>query len=395
MTRPSAKHVIAAAIGLMTAISLGACTKDNPLFDPGAAPCEDGDSFVKQRFTLVDPELIDILVVVDNSPGMADEQQAFAAAIPSLIDSLNDANYDWRLAVTTTDMTDPGQRGALQLGLTGSQGCPETVPRVVTRQTPDARLVAACKMIQGEQGSDFEQGFAAMRAALDLAVNGVEPNASLLRDDARLVVIFLSDEDDCSGPFASGDADRCTWDAAGLNNVDDYIDFLLGVVKPAPLRGQPVLIIPVVGPRDPRAVEAPQRPTPVCSGVDNAQGGNRYRDLAAAAATELHADGRAWSICEHSFDDAIAEMFSDIIHVGADTLCAGRRMNGEVVDVRLLEDDSVNAAAIETLSSFGDFISLGAIENCDTGAVAVSTESHGADSSNVVEVRFCTDATVQ
>jgi hypothetical protein len=46
---------------------------------------------------------LDILVVLDNSGTMAGAQRLLAEAVPALIDGLDQASVDWRLAITTTD----------------------------------------------------------------------------------------------------------------------------------------------------------------------------------------------------------------------------------------------------------------------------------------------------
>src|SRR5207248_7519381 len=86
----------------------------------------------------------------------------------------------------------------------------------------------------GVDGSGKEQPFQAARLALSDRL--LDTNAGFLRDGARLAIIFLTDEDDCSdskAPFATTN-DSChqkaTKDASPpiLDTVDDFAAFLLG-----------------------------------------------------------------------------------------------------------------------------------------------------------------------
>jgi hypothetical protein len=60
---------------------------------------------------------IDLLLVVDNSQSMVEEQGNLAAAFDRLIAALQAGNTDWRVAVTTTETSYDAWRGALEGGL--------------------------------------------------------------------------------------------------------------------------------------------------------------------------------------------------------------------------------------------------------------------------------------
>jgi hypothetical protein len=59
---------------------------------------------------------IDLLLVVDNSCSMVDEQEHLALSFQDLIDALQSGESDWRVAVTTSEPTLPEYRGQLAGG---------------------------------------------------------------------------------------------------------------------------------------------------------------------------------------------------------------------------------------------------------------------------------------
>lgn len=63
----------------------------------------------------------------------------------------------------------------------------------------------ACMTLVGTRGSGIERGFEAASLALSAELAGAgRPNAGLVRPNARLGVLFVSDEDDCSGQVVEG-----------------------------------------------------------------------------------------------------------------------------------------------------------------------------------------------
>lgn len=117
-----------------------------------------------------------------------------------------------------------------------------------TTATPDPRLTALVQQFQqnvlvGSCGAGEEQHLESGLQALTLAVNGGQPGVTpgtFPRPDAKLVVVFLGDEDDCSSPssaplvmtgFTPG-ADSCVLDKRRppaeqrQHPVSRYADFL-------------------------------------------------------------------------------------------------------------------------------------------------------------------------
>lgn len=120
---------------------------------------------------------LDILVVVDNSPSMAEEQANLATRLEALLSSVDKS--DWRIAVTTTDPKDPCLVGIV------SKGDPDSEARFAT-------LVANV----GTRGTGLERPFLRVAEALECPM-APGSTASWLRGHSALAILILSDEDNC------------------------------------------------------------------------------------------------------------------------------------------------------------------------------------------------------
>lgn len=183
---------------------------------------------------------IDVLVVVDNSGSMAQEQANLAANFPQFISVIEQSGLDYRVAITTTGMdytysqaTLPGlppipssQTGGDNGAMLQPAGC--NLPRRWI-QAGDANpgMLFACAANVGTGGPSDEMPLAAMRAALeDRIADGT--NAGFRRDDALLAVVMLTDENDCSyeQPVTLGFAESLC--DAQQEPVANYVAFLDG-----------------------------------------------------------------------------------------------------------------------------------------------------------------------
>lgn len=180
--------------------------------------------------TPVRPAPVDILFVVDDSGSMADEQMRIAENFDAFLDRLSTVpGADYRIAVVSTDLdspngvrrgevtftwqttepyfvqgsnkNDPGEPGVCtDVGI--DHGCfrgPDPDRRIITSgMTRDEQLAAFRQNVQiGSCGSGTEQGLAAAVAALG-QTGGTGCNAGFLRQDANLVLVFVTDEEDAS-----------------------------------------------------------------------------------------------------------------------------------------------------------------------------------------------------
>ena len=168
---------------------------------------------------------IDLLFMVDNSPSMQLKQAELKTRFGSLlkiIDDLGTTNPAWyHIGVITSDLgagafnlgagqCKPGGMGGklVALGAAADASCqPPTGASFIdynqidkTNNLPSNDLAAtfSCMASVGDTGCGFEQPLEAVYQALH--AGGPAENAGFLRDDALLVVVFLTDEDDCSVP---------------------------------------------------------------------------------------------------------------------------------------------------------------------------------------------------
>lgn len=247
-----------------------------PIDDAGAEIVH--EQVVTDVFELEAPRKVDILLVVDNSTSMADEQATLAANFRAFVDILDDpsVDVDYRVAITTSEVESPGcsdatpENGALQLSpctqrldefvagdldlreVACSSACTldaaalELLPTTTgfddeprprpwlersggVQNLPASTSMAdalACFGPQGIRGCALEQPLEAMHLALDRMLDAGDPAYGFLRDDAILLIVFLTDEIDCShapqwadvfapgGSEALGSSSALCWNAA-------------------------------------------------------------------------------------------------------------------------------------------------------------------------------------
>ena len=168
-------------------------------------------------FTQPVEDRADVLFVVDNSTSMDEEQIALAANFDSFINWAINQDADFQIGVITT----------MASGTEYSQGDPprdieagELVAapgrdKILTKSTPDLTDAFAENVRVGTSSTaSTEQGFQAAQLALSPPkINSA--NAGFIRDDSRLYVIVVSDENDQS----DGD-------------LDYYLDFFSNIKGP-------------------------------------------------------------------------------------------------------------------------------------------------------------------
>jgi hypothetical protein len=156
---------------------------------------------------------VDVLFVVDNSGSMMEEQQNLGRNFAAFLQAAQMQAVDYQIGVTTTGIDpSPGGWSICPGGADGGEAgrlfpADNSAPRIITPATPNASAVFANNVNVGwchwnEQGLD-----AAYRALSTPLVNhGDDPrtamandgNLGFLRPDAKLAIVFLSDEEDYS-----------------------------------------------------------------------------------------------------------------------------------------------------------------------------------------------------
>lgn len=204
---------------------------------------------------LIEPPKLDILFVIDNSNSMREEQEAVARELTAFIDEIKSSGgvpTDFNIGVITTSvylngriggqpfiLNYPKQSGRLRpvptaLADGGLDLEPASAERLLIGTDPELISKFSRLVQQGTTGSGQETPFEAVRLALlsELITTPIANggNQEFLRDGARLLVVVLTDEDDCSEsvrpPTVSvGDnasiAD-CTVNEMQLTTVSEY-----------------------------------------------------------------------------------------------------------------------------------------------------------------------------
>ena len=145
---------------------------------------------------------VDFLWIVDNSGSMRQEQDAVMAAARSMVDELDRANLDWRLAVTTTD----GSGTIVGGGFTANGD--EFIQRVNV----------------GTSGSATEVGLTSGRRAITNLLPRALEDPAKLRFETPLVIVILSDEEDADIKRAGCRNNR----QCAEQNIGDFIEFYRG-----------------------------------------------------------------------------------------------------------------------------------------------------------------------
>ncbi len=178
------------------------------LVGKGVLKTDQTDEFIQQSEARVD-----VLFVVDNSGSMMDEQQNLGQNFSAFLIHAAAAGVDYHIAVTTTGLERSSGGWAVCPG--GAEGGENgrffpvdgSSPRVITPTTPAAESVFAHNTQVGVCHWN-EQGLEAMYRSLSdpLVFNLDDPrtpltndgNANFLRNDAKLAIIAITDEEDFS-----------------------------------------------------------------------------------------------------------------------------------------------------------------------------------------------------
>ena len=245
------------------------------------------DSAATDEFIQTSGQTVDVLVVIDNSGSMQEEQDNLRENFSSFISGAEQFDNDYQIGIVTTDTTNPEQSGRLQ-------GNP-----TVVRRGPNVEAQFEASTEVGTGGDGSEKGLEAARLALsdplafdtgvacqdnngcvepDICVEGIcgGYNRGFIRDNAVLEVIFLSDEDDASS-----------------GTLNFYVDFLKNIKG---FRNENLFHAhAIVGAENGRAAEC-------VSEHGSADAGRRYVDVATRTNGTIH------SICDDSFGRSLRDI---------------------------------------------------------------------------------------
>jgi hypothetical protein len=216
----------------VSALLLGGCAIENS-FVPGKG----SDTFFQE---VVDE--VDILFVVDDSASMAEEQLALADGFTTFVEELETANSNFHIGVISTSQdTDDPDRGIL-IG----------DPPFLTAE--DDYVAQFAERVQiGIGGSDKEKGLEAAWYALSPEML-VLHNIGFLRPQANLLVVVVSDEDDCTDDgFLDG---RDSTSCYQLRDLLTPVRELVARIYDAKNNGELVQVGAIIGPFDGSCADA-------------------------------------------------------------------------------------------------------------------------------------------
>ena len=179
---------------------------------------------------------IDILWVIDNSGSMATSQQQVATNVASFINKFKQTNFDYRIAVTTTEAyrslaTFTGDSSWSRFRNGNATGGASGFT-IIAPETPQLENVFDLNIKQGVTGSADERGFQSLEAAL----LNLDNQAEFPRAGALLAVIFLTDEEDFSWDGTAniqldGNGNPNSNTDARLHSHERYLDILDQVTR--------------------------------------------------------------------------------------------------------------------------------------------------------------------
>lgn len=174
-------------LAMSAVIGLSACDKGADSF----SLLSEEESF-KQASNYV-PKKMDILWVIDNSGSMQSSQQNLAENFQSFITRFASNNYDFHMAVTTTEAyeayyTNDNNLSRLSDGVATHSGV-----RIMSRDTPNLNTVFMSNIAQGVSGNGDERAFSSFEHTLSNPLN-----SDFRREGAFLAIILVSDEEDNS-----------------------------------------------------------------------------------------------------------------------------------------------------------------------------------------------------
>ena len=229
-------------------------TSDDSNGSEGDTDADDGESLDLPPY---DPDggsgsgcqRVDLLFVVDNSGSMADNQLELIQSFPGFIDGiqgeLGEKVDDYHVGVVTTDAYKHNEPGCTALGdLVTQTGGADSSGKPCgpyadggrhMSHNDDLAATFACAARVGTEGDGVEKHIDGIRGALSPA-NGC--NEGFIREDALLVLVIISDEDDTAAPLnpaSAGDPPEWFADvvaAKGGHEQNVSVVSLIGVPPP-------------------------------------------------------------------------------------------------------------------------------------------------------------------
>jgi hypothetical protein len=371
------------------------CKEGNEQFDPDPVAgdgCDEGREVAQLEESFEDPGMVDVLFVVSDAPGSESLQRRLSTAIPRFIALLDSDGLDYQIGVTSGDARSAASAGSLRVGGAGVAGC-ENPTRIVTPADGElAARYAACNALVGTRGPQLQQPLAAAVAALGSRASEPDDtggNFTFFRPRARLLVIFVTDRDDCSGNAAGIEGDdaqsvatRCAQSSESLSPVSGDPSAFTETLRALKLDPESVAVAVIGGSDDGRDTGEGELLEPACTDADGASVYPATRLI--ALVDTLHPRSVFEPACAGSFGVSIAHV-SRLAEPTAFVVCARHEMLGTPLGVDVIDGDK----RTEVAAGVDGFVFIGPTDACPDGAVAISPEVlESGDAS--VELRYCT-----
>ena len=160
--------------------------KSNDPYTPEIQTIQHGDGDVEQWFAEIHIQeeipVLDVLWVVDDSGSMHKFQSNLSSNIGHFIQAFVATGADYNMAVVTTTYS--------------------MIGNIIDRTTPDPERAIAMEIMVGIGGSGMETGIQKSYEALSSAASA-GPGSSFFRENATLVVVYVSDEQDWGSPWST------------------------------------------------------------------------------------------------------------------------------------------------------------------------------------------------
>ncbi len=262
------------------------------------------DNKVEEKYTASGKPKIDILWCIDNSGSMADDQASLAGNFPLFINYAVNVNADFQIGVISSEINEPAKTDSGDYNYPGVLFNKKGTPKIIANNPPQNPtpnyqpvLSSSQEIIEafrknaliGECCSDeAEACFEAAKKALSSPViDDPGKNKGFLRDQAKLYLIMVADEDDQSP-----------------GSVDYYADYFKQIKKDATGK---LLSLSIVTGLD-KDGDINNLPSPMkCPGSSSESAGIRYLDM-----YKKVGKGIAASICNKNWGPLMSKLGLDV-----------------------------------------------------------------------------------
>ena len=368
----------AAAVALAGVMAIGGCTDPNPAFQGGPElpdECRAGEETVEVMEGFERPDRLDIWVLVRDAGASVSYQEALASAMePALLEWEED--YDIRVGVSTMS-TDSGP--GLAPVVDDVEGCEDNGRQVARSGRDGWQEVVGCNIQQGSDGERRSRPLDVIEASL---LDDPSSLDGFRRDDARLMILMASNQDDCSGSDFDDDPDSpardlCAWQSDDLKQVEAVVE---GLQESATAARGGVSVAAISGPPTRVNYEEGEVVRSVCqSTLGSSYPAPRLFEMAAMMGRDGHFD----SSCVFDLDGAMATVDRRLVSDDEVVLCTEEPMAHEPLEVLAVDGDGEQRA----MTVGEDLTIIGASQGCPDGGIAANSRGDWAPAS--IEITYC------